>query len=194
VLDRAADAASSRAAEAAAGRGHEPERRAQAASAGIGQREHGLPGADVGDDRRVPGDGGRVAGVDGEDGDVEVGVGARDAAVRDLAVGSPDGHLLAAQHVSVGEHATVGDDDAGAAPPAASEPDDGRPDPLRHAGDGTLQLVEEGHVRARPFKLCRRRRARSPSKAGPADGAAASPPGTVSPGRRAVTCNLQVTR
>ena len=40
VLDRAADAAAARPAERAARRRHEPERRAQPAAAGVGEREH----------------------------------------------------------------------------------------------------------------------------------------------------------
>ena len=47
VLDRAADAAPARPAERAAGRGDEAERRAQAAAAGVGEREHGQAGRDV---------------------------------------------------------------------------------------------------------------------------------------------------
>jgi hypothetical protein len=46
--------------------------------------------------------------------------------------------------VRVGEHATVGDDDAGAAEPGA-DPDDGRADGAGDGGDGGLELAEHGH-------------------------------------------------
>ena len=105
MLDRAADAAAARTAEAAAGGGDEAERGAQPAAAGIGEREHRMAGRDRVDDRGVPGDGGRVARVDRDHRDVEIGVGAGDRAERDLAVAAPDGDLVAAQHVRAGEDA-----------------------------------------------------------------------------------------
>ena len=152
MLDRSADAAAARPAEAAPGRAHEPERGAQAAPARVGKREHRLAGADVGDDRRVPGDRGRAAGVDLDHGDVDICILPRDPAVRDLAVGPPDGHLVAAQDVRIGEHTAVGDDHAGAASPAAPEPDDGRPDPLFDGGHRGLQLIQERHC-ASSFRI-----------------------------------------
>jgi hypothetical protein len=143
VLDRAAHAPSSGAAERAAGRGHEPERRAQPAAAGIGEREHGLAGGQPIDGVRLPGDRRRVAGVDGDHGDVKRLVGARDAAEHDLAAAAPDRDLVAAQHVRVRQHAAVADDDARAAAPAASEPDHRRPYLLRDGGHRRLQLIQE---------------------------------------------------
>ncbi len=145
VLDRAADAAAARAAEAAPRGGHEAERRAQAAPAGIGEREHGLPGAHRLDGVGLPGDGRRVAGVDGDDRDVEVGIRARHAAERDLAVGAPHGDLLAAQHVRVGHHDPGCRDDPRAAPPPTAEPDDRRPDRLGRSGDRILEFCDDRH-------------------------------------------------
>ena len=91
----------------------------------------GLPARERLDGGRIPGDGGRAAGVDLDHGDVEVGVDAGDAAEHELAVRAPHGDLVAAQHVRVGEHAPVGDHDARAAAPAATEPDHRRARPAR---------------------------------------------------------------
>jgi nucleoside-diphosphate-sugar epimerase len=123
------------------------ERRAQPAPARVGEREHGLAGAQVLEGGGLPLDGRRAAGVDRDHGDVERVVEAGDPAERDLAVGAPHGDLVAAQHVRVGQHAALADDDARAAAPAAPEPDDGGPDPLAHRCHRGLQLFEEtGHM------------------------------------------------
>ena len=142
MLDRAADAAAAGAAERAAGGGDEAERRAQPAAAGVGEREHGAARAHVLDGGRVPLDGRRAAGVDRDDRDVERVVERGDAPERDLAVGAPHRDLVAAQHVRVRQHAAVGDHHARAAAPAAAEPDDGRPDPLRGRRDRLLKPFE----------------------------------------------------
>ena len=166
-----------------------PKLAAQPATAGIGEREHGPSGADGLDHLGRPGDGGRAGRVDVDHGDVEVGVDADHAADHVLAVGALDRHLVAAQHVRVGEDAPVGDHDARAAAPAAPEPDHRGPDPLGDRRDGGLDLVQEpahrGAVRIGPsnpymlrapvLDVVRRRPAPSPSKAGPV-GDAASPP------------------
>ena len=65
----------------------------------------GWPGATASTIVGVPGDGGRVARVDRDHRDVEIGVGAGDRAERDLAVAAPHRDLVAAQHVRAGEDA-----------------------------------------------------------------------------------------
>jgi len=118
VLDGAGDAAPARPAKAAALGGHEAKRGAQPAPARVGERDDRRP-----DCRRVaglPGDGGRVAGVDRQDGEVELVVGGGPLARLAAPVGEQDAHLLAARVVGVGQHAALADHDAGAKPPAAS--------------------------------------------------------------------------
>ena len=140
VLDRAGHAPPARAAEAAPGRGDEAEGRAQPAAAGVGEREHRRAGR-----RRVaglPGDGLRVAGVDGDDRHVEVGVRAGHAPLGRAAVGERDRDLVAAQHVRDGQHLAGGDDDAGAAAPAAPEPDHRRADLCRRVRHRLLESFE----------------------------------------------------
>ena len=66
----------------------------------------------------------RVARLDRDGGEVEVGVRAGDAAVLGAAVGERDRDLLAAEHVRVGQDGAGGGDHAGPAPPAAAEADD----------------------------------------------------------------------
>ena len=117
---------------------NQPERRAQAAPAGVGEREHGLADADRAGALGVPRDRRRVAGVHRDRREVEVGVRAGDPAVLGAAVGERHRHLLAAQHVRVGEDDAVGRDDAGAAAPAAAEADDGGADRFGRAGDRVL--------------------------------------------------------
>ena len=150
MLDRAADPAATRPAERAAGGGDEPERRAQPAAAGVGEREHGAAGAQLRDGGRLPRDGRGAAGVGRDHRDVERFVEAGDAPERDLSVGAPDRHLVAAQHVRVGQHAALGDHHARAPAPAAAEPDDRRPDPLRGRGDRLLKRFENrrAHLRS----------------------------------------------
>jgi hypothetical protein len=134
VLDAAAQPPAARAAQAALRPGDESERGAQAAPARVGQRDHhrarlGWPV--VGELDRLG-----VAGVDGQDGEVAVGVDARDARRLHAAVGERDRDLLVAKVVRVGEHLPGGDHDARPPPPAATEPDDRRPDSLDHVPDG----------------------------------------------------------
>ena len=74
VLDRSADPAPARTAEAAALRRDEAERDPQAAPARVGERQH--RGAEARRVGRLPGDRRSVAGVDGEYREVEIGVGA----------------------------------------------------------------------------------------------------------------------
>ena len=141
VLDRPGDPPAPRPAEAPGGAGHEARRHAQAATAGIGEREHG------GAERRRsglgrPGDGLDVARVDLDRGEVEVGVDARHAAALAAAVGERHGDLVAAQVVGVGEHAAGADDDAAAAPPPAAQADDGGADSLGRGLDGGREIGE----------------------------------------------------
>ena len=70
---------------------------------GLASANTGAPGAGA-LAARLPRDGGRVAGVDRDHGDVEVGVRAGDAARRRVAVSERDRHLVAAQHVRDGQH------------------------------------------------------------------------------------------
>ena len=65
--------------------------------------------------------------------EVQVGVGAGDAAVLRAPVAERDGDLLAAQHVRAREHPPGGDHDAGAPAPPAPEPDHRRPDAFARA-------------------------------------------------------------
>ena len=77
-----------------------------------------------------------------------------DAAALAAAVGEGDGDLVAAQVVGVGEDPAVGDDDAGAAAPAASEADDRRADPVGDAADGRGKLFKNcRHVYRLPSDL-----------------------------------------
>ncbi len=113
----------------AAGGGDEAEGRAQAAPAGVGEREHGRAERRRLDRAGSHATGWRVAGVDRDHGDVEVGVGARPRGpCADLAVRERDRDLVAAQHVRGGEDAARRDHDARAAAPAAAEADHRRPD------------------------------------------------------------------
>ena len=81
VLDRAGDPPAARAAEAAGGRGDEARRDAQAATAGVAEREHEPPDLDGrAGSSGAHSTGSIVAGVDLDHGDVEVGIGPGDAA------------------------------------------------------------------------------------------------------------------
>ena len=91
-----------------------------------------------------PGDGGRAGRVDVDDREVAVAVPARDGPARATAVSERDGDFVAAQVVGIGQDLAVGDDDAGAAGPAA-DPDDGRSDALGDGGDGGLQVFDGAH-------------------------------------------------
>ena len=110
-------------------------------------RPPGLASASTGAPARrrvagLPGDGLRVAGVDGDDRHVEVGVRPRHAALGRPPVGERDRHLVAAQHVRDGQHLAVGDDDARAAAPAAAEPDHRGADLFRRVGHRLLESFE----------------------------------------------------
>ena len=115
---------------------------AQAAAAGVGEREHGQAGAPPRRRARAPSATAGAAPVS-----TSMTATSRSASapatrpVHDLAVGARDRDLVAAQHVRVGEHRLGGDDDAGAAAPAAAEPDHGGADPLAPR-DRRLQLVQ----------------------------------------------------
>ena len=93
--------------------------------------------------RVAPVDGRRVAGVDLDHGEVAVGVGPGDAAALAAAVGEADGGLVPAQVVGVGEDAALGDDDAGAHAPAASDADDRRARPGRRCRRWSRKALQE---------------------------------------------------
>ena len=108
-----------------------------------GGREHGGADGAVPDDQAI---GGAPVVSTLDDGQVAVPVDALGGADGGPAAGEADGDLAAAQVVGVGEHAAVGDDDAGTAK-AGADPDDGRADGGGDGGDGLLELVEHGHER-----------------------------------------------
>ena len=116
----------------APGGGHEPERRAQPAPTGVGEREH-RRAVPTGSPAGLPRDGRRVARLDGDDRDVEVRVRAGHAAVAASPSRERHRHLVAAQHVRVVSTRPGRDHDARAAAPAAAEPDHRRPDALGDA-------------------------------------------------------------
>ena len=153
VLDRAADAAAARAAERAAGRGDEAERRAQAAAAGVGEREHGLAGARR--RRRPPGPTRRRARRRCRPRSPRRRGRRRAPATRPSAT-SPSARRTATSSprstCALVSTRPVGDHDAGAAAPAAAEPDHRRADPLGRRGHRRLQLVEEPVI-ARSFQM-----------------------------------------
>ena len=105
MLDAPAIAAAARAAEAAPGRGDEAERGAQAAPAGVGERDDRRADRGLAVGRGSQSTGATLAGVDLDDGEVEVGVDAGTRPGLAAAVGERDGDLLAAQVVCVREHA-----------------------------------------------------------------------------------------
>jgi hypothetical protein len=108
----------------------------QPAAAGIGRRHH--RGADAGSGALGPADGRRVSRVDLQDGEVQVGVAAREPAWRGPAAGEQDRHLVAAQVVGQGQDASWREHQAGPATGPAPEPDDG-------GGDLRDELLE-GHL------------------------------------------------
>ena len=79
-----------------------------------------------------------VAGLDRDDGDVQVGIGAGHAALLRAPVAERDRHLVAAQHMRAGEDEAGLEHDAGPAAPAAAEPDHGRADALGRRHDRLL--------------------------------------------------------
>ena len=97
---------------------------------GLARANTGVPTETPGGGIVLPGDRRGLAGVDGDRGDVEVGVGARDLPVGGVTAGEADRDLLAAQDVRVGQDAARCDDDAGARAPTR---DRGRPRTGRRA-------------------------------------------------------------
>ncbi len=136
----------------------------------------------------------RVAGLDVDHGEVQVGVGAGDAAVLGAPVAERDGDLLAAQDVRAREHPAGGEDDAGAPAPPAPEPDHRGPDAfgrVRHrllerlehlhrirTSESDLQLASHYtslHFGVRPLSSCAAPRGQTPTLCGVARRAPSSP-------------------
>ena len=137
-----ADPAPARAPEAARGRGHEPGRDAQAAAAGVGEREHRAPdrhcASVVGPLDRLD-----LARVDLDHGEVEVLIGAEHAAALRAAVGERDRHLVVAKVVGVGQDPARRDHEAGAPTPAAAEPDHRRAGRARRRPGSRTSIPQE---------------------------------------------------
>ncbi len=94
-------------------------------------------------------DRGRPGRVDVDDREIAVAVPAGHGPARATAVSERDGDFVAAQVVGVGQDLAVGDDDAGAARPAA-DPDDGRADAVGDRGDGGLEFFDDCHGACAP--------------------------------------------
>ncbi len=126
VLEAVLDPPAARPAKAAACRGDEPGRGAQAAAAGIAERDDRAAERDGLGGGGVPLERLGVTGVDGNDCQVERGCCPAHLALAPPPVGECDANALIAQVVGAGDHAVLGDDDSAAAPPAAPETDDRR--------------------------------------------------------------------
>ena len=86
----------------------------------------------------------RLAGVDLEDGEVAVDVGAGELALGLAAVGEGDRGRAVAEVVGVGGDQPVGDDEAAAPSAAPPDADDGGADPVGGGAGGVAQGIEDG--------------------------------------------------
>ena len=124
--------------------GDEPERHPQPAAARVGQREHRR--AELRGRAAGPRQCGGPAGVDGDDGQVAVGVVPGYGAVRGAAVGEGDRHRAAADVVRVGQDRAVAEDDAGAGAPALPDAHDRGPGACCQLPDACPDVIEDRHA------------------------------------------------